>query len=64
MFVYAGHHEVPLFFNSKLHSQTDKVHKLKVITAPRLCLAFIDYQQHITPKIGWRPLFRPSSGFF
>ena len=38
------------FFNDSSLSSTDKQHKLKLITASKLCLAFIDYVQHVTPK--------------
>ena len=45
-----------IVFNDNSCRCTEKMHKLKVDKASKLCLGYIHYVQYATPKEGWRPL--------
>ena len=48
--------KILIVFNDSSHNQTEKVDKLNVIPTSKLCLGYIEYIQHVTPKEGQRPL--------
>ena len=48
--------KILIVFNDNSHNQTEKVHKLNIIPTSKLCLGYMHYVQHATPKEGWRPL--------